>query len=210
MKKLLTILLMTSVVMGVALVASAQTCVFFSEYCEGSSYNKYVEIYNATGADLDLSTVQIRLHSNGTTGITSSQTLEGTLAPGGVFVVCHGSADPAILAAADMTSGTVNFNGDDAFSLTVDDVIVDVIGKIGEDPAAGEWGTGDASTKDNTIVRSSQVCCGDPDGLDDFDPAAEWIGYEINYFGNIGVHVADCGTVPGEDASWGALKTLYR
>ena len=31
----------------------------FSEYAEGSSYNKYLEIYNGTGADLDLSDYSI-------------------------------------------------------------------------------------------------------------------------------------------------------
>ena len=42
-----------AVVMFLSLsVANAQ--VFISEYSEGSSTNKYLEIYNGTGADLDM------------------------------------------------------------------------------------------------------------------------------------------------------------
>ena len=36
-------------------VAQAQCTIFFSEYAEGSSNNKYLEIYNPTNAVVDLS-----------------------------------------------------------------------------------------------------------------------------------------------------------
>ena len=39
---------------------------FFSEYAEGSSSNKYVEIYNGTGADVDLSSYSLQGTNNGT------------------------------------------------------------------------------------------------------------------------------------------------
>ena len=38
---------------------------FFSEYAEGSSNNKYLEIYNGTGADVDLSNYSLSSCSNG-------------------------------------------------------------------------------------------------------------------------------------------------
>ena len=36
--------------------SAATSGLFFSEYIEGSSFNKAVEIYNGTGASVDLST----------------------------------------------------------------------------------------------------------------------------------------------------------
>ena len=38
---------------------------FFSEYIEGSSSNKAVEIYNPTGATVDLSIYAVKLAANG-------------------------------------------------------------------------------------------------------------------------------------------------
>ena len=32
---------------------------FIYEYTEGSSYNKYIEIFNGTGADVDLSSYEL-------------------------------------------------------------------------------------------------------------------------------------------------------
>ena len=39
--------------------------IFFSEYGEGSGNEKYLEIFNGTGADLDLSNYSLSTCSNG-------------------------------------------------------------------------------------------------------------------------------------------------
>ena len=80
---------------------------FFSEYAEGSSNNKYLEIYNGTGADVDLSNYSLSSCSNGCDvdnewdypdNVTFAA---GTIiADGDVYVVYHGSADAAIVASA--------------------------------------------------------------------------------------------------------------
>ncbi|MGB3618615.1 MAG: lamin tail domain-containing protein, partial [Catalinimonas sp.] len=46
---------------------AAQDCtdLFFSEYVEGSSSNKALEIYNPTDADIDLTGYRVELFSNG-------------------------------------------------------------------------------------------------------------------------------------------------
>ena len=44
---------------------STASGLFFSEYAEGSSNNKYLEIYNGTGADVDLSGFSISTCNNG-------------------------------------------------------------------------------------------------------------------------------------------------
>ena len=39
--------------------------VFISEYSEGNSWNKYIEIYNGMGSDIDLSSYELWKISNG-------------------------------------------------------------------------------------------------------------------------------------------------
>ncbi len=169
---------------------TAPTELFFSEYVEGTSFNKAVEIYNGTGAPVDLAAggYDVQLYSNGSATATSTQALTGTIAPGDVFVVAHPSASFA--ASADMTSTTINFNGDDAFVLRKNGTIIDVIGQIGFDPGT-EWGTGLTSTADNTLRRKPSVQSGDANGTDAFDPAVEWDGYAVDTFDGLGSHTID-------------------
>ena len=144
--------------------------VFFSEYVEGSSNNKALEIYNATGATVDLGGegYVVEQYSNGATTPNPRVTLHGTIAPGGVFVLAHASAAAEVLAVADQTTGAGLFNGDDAVVLKRGDVILDVIGQIGFDPGT-EWGSGLTSTADNTLRRKPTICVGDADGSDAFE-----------------------------------------
>jgi uncharacterized protein len=190
--------------------AATPTDVFFSEYVEGSGFNKAVEIFNGTGAAIDLAAggYTLELYSNG--AATASQTvgLTGTVADGDVFVVSRADADPALVAQADQLAPAVaNWNGDDAVALRKGGAPVDVIGQIGFDPGT-EWGTGAASTADNTIRRKPGIVAGDTDGADAFDPAVEWDGFPINTLDGFGGHnqpVITCGgpltTVPGTSAS---------
>src|SRR5688572_2835011 len=94
---------------------SATTDLIISEYVEGSSFNKAIEIYNGTGAEVDLSTYVLELYSNGSATPSQDIELSGTLADGDILVLAHPSADQAILDVADVLDGAViNFNGDDA------------------------------------------------------------------------------------------------
>ncbi|MEM1426221.1 MAG: lamin tail domain-containing protein, partial [Cyanobacteria bacterium P01_H01_bin.130] len=128
---------------------------FFSEYVEGSSFNKAVEIANFTGAAVDLTGYSLEIYFNGNTSPGATITLDGnTVADGDVFVIADDGSDGAILAEADLTPTTSFFNGDDAVVLRKDGDIVDVIGQIGTDPGS-QWGSGDTSTQNNTIRRKS-------------------------------------------------------
>jgi hypothetical protein len=68
--------------------------VFFSEYIEGSSYNKAVEIYNGGESSPNLSSCQVSIYSNGSTTASSNISLNSVdLAPGDTFVLCNSSID---------------------------------------------------------------------------------------------------------------------
>ena len=57
---------LTVIILTICSLAFSQTTdLFLSEYAEGSSNNKYIEIYNGTGADVDLSGYSLSSCSNG-------------------------------------------------------------------------------------------------------------------------------------------------
>jgi hypothetical protein len=173
--------------------AATPTELFFSEYIEGSSNNKALEIYNGTGAAINLGTggynVQMFFNGSASAGLTIN--LTGTVAAGDVYILAHSSANATILAEADQTNGAGWFNGDDAVVLRKGTTVVDAIGQIGDDPGT-EWGTGLTSTADNTLRRKDTVCAGDPNGADAFDPSVEWEGFATDTFGGLGSHTANC------------------
>jgi predicted extracellular nuclease len=167
--------------------AADPTELFFSEYIEGTSNNKALEIYNGTGAAVNLAAggYNVQMHFNGNPVATLTINLTGTVAAGGVYVLAHSSAAAEILAVANQTNGAGWFNGDDAVVLRRGTTVVDVIGQIGFDPGS-EWGSGLTSTADNTLRRKNTVTAGDTNGADAFDPSLEWDGFATNTFDGLG------------------------
>lgn len=163
------------------------TNLFFSEYIEGSGNNKALEIYNGTGSSVDLSKCVIEIYSNGNTNATHNINLKGTITNGDVYVVANNSANSSILAQADLKTDSVSYNGNDAVVLKNNGIILDVIGQVGYNPTT-EWGSGNTSTKDNTLVRKANIISGDTNATDRFDPLQEWDGFPINTFSNLGKH----------------------
>ena len=156
---------------------STASGLFFSEYAEGSSSNKYLEIYNGTGADVDLSAFSISTCNNGCDvegefdypdNVTF---LAGTIiADGDVFVMAHPNSDPAILAEADDISFSYFSNGDDFQALTLAGAtanqytIIDKIGDFGDDPGSGWTVAGvENATQNNTLKRNSSITSGNLD-----------------------------------------------
>ena len=195
----------------------AQCGLFFSEYAEGTSNNKYLEIFNPTSADISLDGYAFPSVSNAPTtpGVHeywNTFTLGAIVPAGGFYIVSHGSADPSILALANQNH-TYLSNGDDGYALVqgteTDYVVIDVIGQnITDidyaDPGSG-WAVADTlnATQDHVLVRKSTVIQGNTDwamsaGTD--DASSEWIVLPVDTWTDLGVHTftGSCGdAVPG-------------
>jgi len=177
------------------------TDLFFSEYSEGSSNNKYLEIFNGTGETVDLSAYVIKRANNGSSEWQDSLLLEGNLVDGDVYVIANPSAASYIMDRTDITSTITYFNGDDAIYLFKNNVVLDVIGELGVDPGSG-WDVpidGDGATNNHTLVRKSSVCS----PIDNWDLSrgttvenSQWDVYGIDYWDDLGFHIANCGGAP--------------
>ena len=127
---------------GAALAAEEETAsdLFFSQYIEGTSNNKALELYNGTGTNVDLDGYSIELHANGKENASNTLELTGTLNSGEVLVLYHNSASETLQAAAGsnaQSASVCNFNGADGdyILLLKNDVEIDVIGSKTEQSA---------------------------------------------------------------------------
>lgn len=168
---------LVALAVGLALSGQAQAQLLISEYLEGSSNNKAVELSNLGATPVDLSQYRLALYANGkplTDTPTNSLALQGTLAPGASLVLANPSANAEILAKANQTSGNLVFNGDDALVLYRGSEIIDSFGQVGVDPGTA-WVSGSVSTLDMTLRRKATVTTGRTDATGPFDPALEYV-----------------------------------
>lgn len=189
----------------------AQACVsvkssdlIFSQYVEGSGFNKYVEIFNGTCSDVDLSGYELRAYHNGASfagSPTYTIALSGSLVAGDVFVVAHDSAT-VWSGIPDLYSKFLQFNGDDALVLYKlgTSSAVDIFGSVGNDPGSA-WRDSTAlsptfkwSTENKTLVRKACVYSGitvNPDlaGIYGFPTLfTEWDSLTTNDVTGLGSH----------------------
>jgi len=160
---------------GTALTAQAD--LIFSEYVEGSSNNKALEIQNTGSSAVDLSQYRIELYSNGNTSVQNALDLSGSLAAGDVYVIANPSAATEIMNVADTTSAVTYFNGNDVLLLKSNDQVLDRIGQLGNSDTYGS---------NVTLVRKTDITSGDTEYDTPFDPTEQWDSYPSDTFDYLG------------------------
>lgn len=183
---------------------SPMTDLIISEYVEGSSSNKYIEIYNGTGAEVNLADYKLQLYANGDTSPTNDAQLSGTLANGAVKVYKNNSSSLTLPSGVSAESNTaLNFNGDDALALFKVSTLsfVDIFGRIGNDPGIAWTGSDGYSTLDKTLRRKSSIKRGittSPSGTGAgafISLTTEWDLFNIDIVSGLGTHTANTVTV---------------
>ncbi|RUA32251.1 MAG: hypothetical protein DSY76_00670, partial [Bacteroidetes bacterium] len=186
--------------------------VFFSEYIEGSSNNKALEIYNGTAATINLDEYSIMTNYNGNPWSGQYHFPAGaTLTAGDVFVIANDQSDSTILAVADDTLAynaggyVVGFNGNDVRALfhktsATDSVMIDIIGAYdGVNPGQGWVVAGvTKATKNHSLIRKSSVMVGDTSwtaiaGTDSL--TSQYLVYPKDDFSHLGSHTVTAGSL---------------
>jgi len=148
---------------------------FISEYVEGSSYNKAIEIANFTGSSVNLSSYSLYKTTNGNGTWSNQYNLSGSLANGDVIVIAHSSASGI---SADATTNTVtNFNGNDAVALYKNGSLIDVVGTSNSSANFGQ---------NTTLRRVSSVT-----GPNTSYTTSEWDSFSQDNFSGLGSHSVD-------------------
>jgi endonuclease I/chitodextrinase len=165
---------------------------FISEYVEGSSNNKALEIVNITASTIDLSLYNLRRQPNGSGSWSSRYDLTGTLSSGEVVVIINGSAsDPTLTTEADIVvpnnsttnfGEPLNFNGNDPVGLFKDETLIDII---------GEFDGGSGNFAQNVTLRRKP---GVSQPNTTFDLVNEWDSFPSDTVDDIGSHTTTLST----------------
>ena len=202
--------------------ANSQECseLFISEYIEGPGNNNGIEIYNPTSNPIDLSQYTINRYGNGSQTASESWSLSGNINTGEVITIGNGQVDsvwvstywslpvdPVFYANCALHGSGIYptpfyFNGDDAMTLEKGANIIDIFGKVGEDPG-GAW-TDDATagytdanggtwwTKRQTLVRKKTIKQGITQNPILFNPTLEWDSLPDATYTSMGFHTCEC------------------
>ncbi len=214
----------------------AQNCseLFFGVYYAGANNDKALEIYNPTNATISLAGYHVDRYSNGSQTPVETFNLTGSIPAYSSFLVTCGQTDSQFVSTpspgywslpindslqqkadllADSTyPGVFYFNGNDALTLAKGAVIVDIFGKIGQDPGK-DWSwdstlvppycnpVGGQSSKDLTyhfaLTRKASVKHGVTTNPSYFNGLAE---YDSTYYRGFKYttgfkhHACDCNT----------------
>ncbi|WP_299009099.1 extracellular exonuclease ExeM [uncultured Shewanella sp.] len=138
-----------SLAVAAVLPSLVQAEIIISEYVEGSSYNKAIELYNTGETSADLTGYSIVRYKDGATDPSDAISLDGQqIAAGAIKVIAHGSADLGLAEDVDTITKSLNFNGGDAVALLNGDTVIDIVGSV---PTPSSWG------KDVTLQRHSDA-----------------------------------------------------
>ncbi|MDD2799697.1 MAG: lamin tail domain-containing protein [Bacteroidales bacterium] len=146
-----------------------------SEYLEGTSNNKALEIYNGTGVSVDLSGYSLKKQVNGAGAYGNELVLSGSLANKGTYVIANSSANASITGLANLTTSlaVMTFNGNDAIGLFKAGTQIDEVGVFNQ---VANWGI------DVTLSRKTSVTA--PKATYD---AADWDILATDYYSGLGL-----------------------
>lgn len=149
---------------------------FFSEYVEGSGNNKALEIANFTGNSINLDNYNLKLSSNGNNDWTVNYNFPNNLMipNNSVFVVANGGTNICTSVFDDLNNSITSFNGNDALGLFKNNVLIDIIGTLGDD---SEFAQNITLRRSPTITSGNLV----------FD-LNEWNYFALNDCDNLGYH----------------------
>ncbi len=141
------------------------TNLLISEYGEGNSNNKYIELFNGTGAVVDLSNYSLKNYANGATAPTQTLALTGLLNDGETYVICQPSIATSFTN-CDIKNAVIGFNGNDAVTLSQGATVIDTIGVVGMNPGTSWTVCGNANgAVDTILIRKSTIA----------SPTADWV-----------------------------------
>lgn len=165
---------------------------FISEYIEGSSNNKGLEIYNPTSSSVSLSAYSIQKQANGSGSWGSELSLSGSLAAGQTYVIIYSSASSTLQAKGNLVSSSaaLTFNGNDAVGLFKNGSLIDVVGVFNSSATFGA---------DVTLVRKPTVTTGNTTYT-----VSEWTSYAQDTFTYTGSHTVNGGTTGGGSTGGGS------
>lgn len=123
-------------------------------YLEGSKNNKYLQLYNPTDKEIDLSAYSIKMENFTNSNKAAStpiitEALSGKIPAKGVIVFRHKNAvNPEGLTTIVAHADILNFNGNDNIALYKGDTPIDVIGIWGS-----AWLSGSAAAAQDVLLR---------------------------------------------------------
>ncbi len=153
-----------------------------SEYVEGSSNNKYLELYNPTESEIELSEYNLTRFVGKDTIPSGNLILSGNIPPYGTYLIEN--QNESLNVQADLSTGSImSFNGDDKIALRKGEEIIDLIGIIGDSLYFA---------KDVTLRRKSHI----QSPNNEYNPV-EWDVYETDDISDLGKHISSCsGPIP--------------
>ena len=180
----------------------SQSTLMFSEYGEGSSFNKWVEIYNPTFMSISLDEYRYNFCWNGCDSLEWEFSIPFdsgvVLMPNETYLLVHNNSDSILLNAANQTTNILS-NGDDVIGLlnTSFNSIIDIIGVLDSADNISAWevsGINDA-TKDHTMIRKPDVCggnIGDWSLSNGYNGNSQWIVGVIDDYSDLNTHTSNC------------------
>ena len=167
-----------SAVVTASTISAGATELFFSEYIEGSSNNKVLEIANKTSGSIALASYTIKKQTNGAGAWSTGLALTGTLVANGKYTIVNSGLAATcynISSANNATSAAeMTFNGNDAIGLFKNGLLIDIIGTF-------NGGVANFSA-DETLRRKATVIA----PTTTFNKTAQWDVFALDTCSGIG------------------------